>query len=268
MVTDKPESGFDELAVVALDNVEINAEARVHDAQAAMNAAEAAAVAAAARPNGPCLVEAFEEKIVYNIMFNLPDAGLMPPGEDPEPEEPATAPDNDTPPPSPCWYPTRSRRSVVGNRKYDPYAPQMKFLQLGEVQAHRSAFAASKEREINSAETMTKAQMHVTTGCMELDDEEHESDKELTMSDKHKVVVWAYLMTQYNLKPGLCKFGAKGEQAAVSELTQLHAVDTWMVMDPTKLTREERAKALSLLLFLKEKRCGKIKGQACVNGTP
>jgi hypothetical protein len=75
-------------------------------------------------------------------------------------------------------------------------------------------------------------------------------------------------MTQYNLKPGLCKFRANGEQAAVSELMQLHVMDTWMGMDPTKLTREEQAKTLSLLQFLKEKRCGKIKEQACMNGAP
>ena len=75
-------------------------------------------------------------------------------------------------------------------------------------------------------------------------------------------------MTQYNLKPGLRKFGARGETAAISELTQLRVMDTWTVMDPTKLTREDRRKALSLLLFLKEKQCGKIKGRACVNGAP
>ncbi len=30
-------------------------------------------------------------------------------------------------------------------------------------------------------------------------------------------------------------------------------MDTWTVMDPTKLTREDRTKALLSLLFLKEK---------------
>jgi hypothetical protein len=110
--------------------------------------------------------------------------------------------------------------------------------------------------------------MHTTTGCMEIDDKEHESNKELTMSDKLEVAVWAYLMTQYNLKPGLLKFGVKGEQTAVSELMQLHVMDTCTVMDPAKLTREEQAKALSLLQLLKEKRCGKIKGQACINKAP
>jgi hypothetical protein len=56
--------------------------------------------------------------------------------------------------------------------------------------------------------------------------------------------------------------------AAVSELTQQHMMDTWVVMDPSQLSKEERAKAMFSLLFLKEKRCGKIKGQACINRSP
>ena len=61
-------------------------------------------------------------------------------------------------------------------------------------------------------------------------------------------------MTQYNLKLGLRKFGEQGETVVISELTQLHVMDTWMVMDPTKLTREDRTKELSSLLsFIKEK---------------
>jgi len=75
-------------------------------------------------------------------------------------------------------------------------------------------------------------------------------------------------MTQYNLKPGLQKFGKRGAVAAVNELTQLHIMDTWMAMDPSKISREDRMKALSSLLFLKEKRTGKIKGRACINGAP
>ena len=43
-------------------------------------------------------------------------------------------------------------------------------------------------------------------------------------------------MTQYNLKPGLRKFGARGARAAVDELTQLHIMDTWTTMDPSKIS--------------------------------
>jgi hypothetical protein len=60
-------------------------------------------------------------------------------------------------------------------------------------------------------------------------------------------------MAQNNLKPVLQKFGKRGAKAAVSELTQLHIMDTWIVMDPEQSTKEDKARALSSLLFLKEK---------------
>jgi hypothetical protein len=60
------------------------------------------------------------------------------------------------------------------------------------------------------------------------------------------------MMTQYNLKPGIHKFSARRAAAAVKELTQLHIMDRWWPMDPSKLGREEKMKALSSLLFLKE----------------
>jgi hypothetical protein len=54
----------------------------------------------------------------------------------------------------------------------------------------------------------------------------------------------------------------------IKELIQLHVLDTWQPMDPSKLRREEQMKALSLLLFLKKKQTGQIKGQACIKDTP
>ena len=78
----------------------------------------------------------------------------------------------------------------------------------------------------------------------------------------------AYLLTQYNLKPGLWKFGAKGEKAALKEMTQLHIMDTWTPMEAEKLLREQRMRALSSLFFIKEKRTRDIKGRVCRNGAP
>ena len=63
----------------------------------------------------------------------------------------------------------------------------------------------------------------------------------------------AYILMQYNLKPGLRKFGTRGEKAALKKMTQLHIMDTWTPMDAGKLLREQRMRALSSLLFLKEK---------------
>jgi len=75
-------------------------------------------------------------------------------------------------------------------------------------------------------------------------------------------------MTQYNLKPGLRKFGARGVNAAVKELTQLHIMDIWTPLEVSKISREQQMHVLPSLMFLKEKHTGDIKGQACINGAP
>jgi hypothetical protein len=45
-------------------------------------------------------------------------------------------------------------------------------------------------------------------------------------------------------------------------------MDTWTAMDPSQEMRKDKVRALSSLLFLKEKQTGKIKGRACINGAP
>jgi hypothetical protein len=102
-----------------------------------------------------------------------------------------------------------------------------------------------------------------------VDTMENINNEELATGCEQEFAMWAYLMTHYILKPGLQKFGERGAKAAVSELTQLHIImDTWTVMDLEQLIKEYKARALSTLLFIKEKRCRKIKGRACINGAP
>ncbi len=96
----------------------------------------------------------------------------------------------------------------------------------------------------------------------------HETDAALTTTSEAELKVWGYLMTQHNLKPGLRKFGNRGETAAMKELTQLHVMDMWTPIEAGKLSREQRMQALSSLLFLKEKQMGDVKGRACINGAP
>ena len=150
VVTDKPKPDFEDLVAAALDNAGINTADRL---RAARVAAEAAA-AAPLRPqqNGLCLIEADPGEIVYEIIVELPDAGLLPGLVPDVPNEVAGAPDVPIDPPpgidtTSRRYPTRSRRSVVGNQPYNTYAPRMQFLQLGEVQAHRSALLAAQEHQ-------------------------------------------------------------------------------------------------------------------------
>ncbi len=164
-------------------------------------------------------------------------------------------------------YPTQPCRSAVGNQPYNTFSPQMTFLQLGETQAHRIVLNIMQ----NTGMTRNK-QLHASVALPSIshniDDIEHMTDLEITTKSKAEIKVWAYMMTQYNLKPGLQKFGVQGAAVVVKELTQLHMIDTWTPMDPSKLGQEEKMKALLSLLFLKEKQKGQIKGRACINGAP
>ena len=79
-------------------------------------------------------------------------------------------------------YPTRFRRSVLGNLPYDRY---LQFLQIRET----------------------------------LNDVEHEQDSERITQSEDEMVVMKYLLTQYNLKADLKHFEEKGIAAAKGELT-------------------------------------------------
>ena len=153
-----------------------------------------------------------------------------------EPDEGIHAPP--TPPPIPdvagCRtgrYPTKSRRSVLGNLPHDQY---LQFLQ--------------------------------TSGM--LNDVGNDQDSELVTQLEDEMSVIKYLLTQYNLKARLRHFGEKGVAAAKGEPTQLHVMDTWVHKDPAILSRAKKMRALSSLMFLKEKRSGGKKGRACLNGAP
>jgi hypothetical protein len=163
-------------------------------------------------------------------------------------------------------YLTRTCRSAVGNQPYDTYAPRTMFLQLGTVQVHRSVLEANRLARMTKEEQLLA--MTNTTSKPFVDNVTHQVDKVMCTTSDKELGVMAYLLTQYNLKPGLWKFGTRGEKAALKEMTQLHIMDTWTPMEAEKLSSEQRMRALLLLLFLKEKRTGDIKGRACINGAP
>ena len=79
----------------------------------------------------------------------------------------------------------------------------------------------------------------------------HGQDSELITQSEDEMAVMKYLLTQYNLKAGLKHFGEKGVAAEKGDITQLHVMDTWVPEDPTMLSRSEKVKALSSLMFLK-----------------
>jgi hypothetical protein len=199
----------------------------------------------------PAMIEPEQDEIVYKITFDLPNAGLQGgiPYEADEVPTPAVAVPAAPVQDNARQYLIRLHRSVIGNQPYDSYAPRMQFLQLGEVQAHRSVIDAAQNIGNNKQEWI-----YATTSSKPMvDNAEQAIIPELMTESEDEMKVWGYLMTQYNLKPGLRKFGKRGATAVVDKLTQLHIMDTWTAMDPSKLSREERMKALPSLMFLKEK---------------
>lgn len=55
-------------------------------------------------------------------------------------------------------------------------------------------------------------------------------------------------------------------QAVAKEMKQLHNHEVLEPTNSTKMTREEKRKALCYLMFPKKKRCGRIKGRGCADG--
>jgi hypothetical protein len=73
-------------------------------------------------------------------------------------------------------------------------------------------------------------------------------------------------MTQHSVKKGLKKFGDAGVNAVLKELQQLHDRKVLEPKGPGEITSQERKDSLRYLMFLKEKRCGTIKGRGCADG--
>jgi len=73
-------------------------------------------------------------------------------------------------------------------------------------------------------------------------------------------------MTQYPMHKGIKVFGKAGTAAVLEELQQLHERGVIEPRDSDKLIQNEKASALEYLMFLKKKRCGKIKGRGCADG--
>jgi hypothetical protein len=80
------------------------------------------------------------------------------------------------------------------------------------------------------------------------------------------VILQSIILTQYNLKQGIKKFGDDGKAAVLVELQQLYNRDVMSPIGKFNLTAEGRKGALRYLMFLKEKRCGTINGRGCADG--
>jgi hypothetical protein len=74
---------------------------------------------------------------------------------------------------------------------------------------------------------------------------------------------------QYGFNRGLKEFGTPGYEATVKELDDnLLGMGAVKMLKPSEVNKNIWYEALNYLMFLKRKRCGKIKARSCADGRP
>ena len=80
-------------------------------------------------------------------------------------------------------------------------------------------------------------------------------------------IIGVVMAEHFFLKKGIRLFGDKAEDATTKELPAIHDMGTYEPLDASKLTREEKRDALESLLFVTEKRDGRVKSRKCAMGS-
>ena len=105
----------------------------------------------------------------------------------------------------------------------------------------------------------------------------------VTWEDANKVVTynmrirsgkkhWKYTfhvniaLVQYSVQKSIKVFGQRAIDAGVAEMGQLHRKGVFKPVRYMSLTKEQKSRILRTLMFIKEKRDGRIKARACVDG--
>jgi hypothetical protein len=77
---------------------------------------------------------------------------------------------------------------------------------------------------------------------------------------------FSLLTEQMSLKRVLKHFKKMGLEALMAEMSKLHYRKTIKPVFADSMTRQQKLQALRYLMFLKEKRCGRIKAHGCTDG--
>ncbi|MDA3875508.1 MAG: reverse transcriptase domain-containing protein [Halothiobacillus sp.] len=75
-----------------------------------------------------------------------------------------------------------------------------------------------------------------------------------------------FLTEQMGIKKGLKAFGQDGAEAVVKEMHQLHYRKVIRPVKSSEMSKTQKRNSLRYLMFLKQKRCGKIKARGCADG--
>ena len=77
------------------------------------------------------------------------------------------------------------------------------------------------------------------------------------------------ILAQLFLKQGMKEWGKeRADESIMKEFQMLHDLNYFIPRDPIILTREGRSRALSTIVFMKEKRDGRLKTRSSMNGAP
>jgi len=91
--------------------------------------------------------------------------------------------------------------------------------------------------------------------------------RQLDVLEEAAKVDRAIALTTMSIRVGLKKHGQAAMKSLFEELKQLYDKDVFEGVDPDTLSREQMKSILSTLLFMKEKRDGRLKSRLCVNGS-
>jgi hypothetical protein len=72
-------------------------------------------------------------------------------------------------------------------------------------------------------------------------------------------------LVHYSMHAGLKKFKEKGKAGVSKELKQMHNMEVSRPVEEGSLLKKEKAKAVALLMFLKEKRDHSVKARMCAD---
>ena len=125
-------------------------------------------------------------------------------------------------------------------------------------------FSSGYSRAVNEIERRHDLEYkvnHLVTQCNKVNTLEYDSEMSQVLGK-----IFSFVQT-YTLNKGIKKFGDRGYEAAYKEVEQLHKRMVFEPIDVNTLTPQERKRALESLIFLVEKRDGRIKARACANGS-
>ena len=80
--------------------------------------------------------------------------------------------------------------------------------------------------------------------------------------------VIGHAFTQYSLKQALRRFPKEAQAATMAEMQQLHDMQVFQPVPKDSLTKQEHLEVLRSIIFIKQKRCGRVKARVCADGRP